>query len=86
MQERKAAFYRLEASISATRRILIVGGGPLGVEMAGEIVETWPGRSVTIVESGVSILGGTANSASVYAAKFLTKHGVTLLTGQRIDR
>jgi apoptosis-inducing factor 2 len=85
MQERKAAFYQLEASLSAARRILIVGGGPLGVEMAGEIIETWPGRSVTIVESGVRILGGTANSASVYAAKFLTKHGVTLLTGQRIE-
>lgn len=85
MEERKAAFYRLEASLSAARRILIVGGGPLGVEMAGEIIETWPGRSVTVVESGARILGGTASSASAHAAKFLTQRGVTLLTGERIE-
>jgi NADH dehydrogenase FAD-containing subunit len=85
MEERKAVFYRLEASLSAARRILIVGGGPLGVEMAGEIVETWPGRSVTVVESGARILGGTANSASAHATEFLTQRGVTLLTGERIE-
>jgi hypothetical protein len=39
--------------------------------MAGEIVETWPRRSVTIVGSGPGILGSTAKSASVHAAKIL---------------
>src|ERR1700732_4666974 len=85
MEERKAVFHRLEASLSAARRILIVGGGPVGVEMAGEIVETWPGRSVTIVESGAHILGGTAKSASTHAAKFLEQRGVTLLARERIE-
>src|ERR1700737_1482969 len=85
MEERKAVFHRLEASLAAARRILIVGGGPVGVEMAGEIVETWPGRSVTIVESGAHILGGTAKSASTHAAKFLEQRGVTLLTRERIE-
>ncbi len=85
MEERKAVFHRLKASLSAARRILIVGGGPVGVEMAGEIVETWPGRSVTIVESGARILGGTAKSASTHAAKFLRQRGVALLTGERIE-
>jgi NADH dehydrogenase FAD-containing subunit len=83
-EERKAVFHRLEASLSAARRIL-VGGGPVGVEMAGEIVETWPGRSVTIVESGAHILSGTAKSASIHAAKFLQQRGVMLLTGERIE-
>jgi NADH dehydrogenase FAD-containing subunit len=85
LEERKAGFHRLKASLSAARRILIVGGGPLGVEIAGEIVETWSGRSVTIVESGARILAGTANAASAHAAKFLTQRGVTLLTGERIE-
>jgi NADH dehydrogenase FAD-containing subunit len=85
MEERKAVFDRLEASLSAARRILIVGGGPVGVEMAGEIVETWPGRSVTIVESGAHILAGTGKSVSTHAAKFLKQRGVTLLTGERIE-
>jgi apoptosis-inducing factor 2 len=85
MDERKAGFHRLKASLSSARRILIVGGGPLGVEIAGEIVETWPGRAVTIVESGARILASTANSASIHATKFLTQRGVTLLTGERIE-
>src|ERR1700721_1746103 len=83
IEERKAVFRRLEVSLSAAGRILIVGGGPLGVEMAGEIVETWPGRSVTIVESGARILGGTAKSASIHAEKFLKQRGGALLTGDR---
>jgi len=85
IEERKASFYRLKVSLASARRILIVGGGPLGVEMAGEIVETWPGRSVTIVQSGARILAETGDSASAHAAKFLTEHGVTLLTGERIE-
>jgi apoptosis-inducing factor 2 len=85
LEARRHVFHRLEASLSAARRILIVGGGPVGVEMAGEIVETWPGRSVTIVESGPHILAGTAKSASSHAAKFLQQRGVTLLTGERIE-
>src|ERR1700738_805559 len=85
IEERKAVFRRLEVSLSAARRILIVGGGPVGVEMAGEIVETWRGRSVTIVEAGAQILAGTAKSVSTHAAKFLKQRGVTLLTGERIE-
>jgi NADH dehydrogenase FAD-containing subunit len=52
--------------------------------MADEIVETWPGRSVTIVESGARILGDTPKSASTHAPKFLKQRGVALLTGERI--
>jgi NADH dehydrogenase FAD-containing subunit len=85
MEARKAGFHRLQASLAAARRILIIGGGPLGVEMAGEIVETWSGKSVTIVESGPRILGGTAEAASRHAANFLTQRKVTLLTGERIE-
>jgi apoptosis-inducing factor 2 len=85
IEERKASFYRLEALLASARRILIVGGGPLGVEMAGEIVETWPGRSVTIVQSGARILAETGDSASAHAARFLTEHGVALLTRERIE-
>jgi len=64
IEERKASFYRLEASLASARRILIVRWCPVGVEMAGEIVETWPGHSVTIVQSGARILAETGGSAS----------------------
>jgi apoptosis-inducing factor 2 len=85
IEARKASLYRLEASLASAQRILIVGGGPVGVEMAGEIIETWPGRSVTLVQSGPRILAETGGSASAHAARFLREHGVTLLTGERIE-
>jgi NADH dehydrogenase FAD-containing subunit len=85
IETRKAVLHQLFDSVAAARRILIVGGGPIGVEMAAEIVETWPGKSVTIVESGPRILGGTAKPASAHAARFLQQRGVTLLTGERIE-
>jgi len=68
IEERRASLHRLEASLASARRVLIVGGGPVGVEMAGEIVETWPGHSVTIVQSGARILAETGRSASTHAA------------------
>jgi NADH dehydrogenase FAD-containing subunit len=48
MMEGRAIFHRLTASLAAAQRIVVVGGGPIGVEIAAEIVETWPGRSVTM--------------------------------------
>ncbi|MFK0166987.1 NAD(P)/FAD-dependent oxidoreductase [Rhizobium sp. NPDC090279] len=85
IEERKAGFYQLRASLASARRILIVGGGPVGVEIAGEIIETWPGRSVTIVQSGARILAETGGTASVLATKFLRRRRVKLLTGERIE-
>jgi len=85
IKQRKVSFYRLRSSLAAARRILIVGGGPVGVEVAGEIVETWPGRSVTIIQSGPRILAGTGQSAAAHATEFLTERGVRLLTGERIE-
>jgi NADH dehydrogenase FAD-containing subunit len=82
---RKTILHKLYDSLAAARRILIVGGGPIGVETAAEIVETWPGKSVTIIESGPRILGRTAKSAAAHAARFLQQRGVTLLTGERIE-
>src|SRR5258708_8164345 len=58
IEQRKAVVHPLGASLSSARRILIVGGGPVGGGMAGEIVETWPGPCGTIVGSGPGTLVG----------------------------
>ena len=39
-------------------RILLVGAGPVGIELAGEIKGAWPERQVTIVDVLDDILGG----------------------------
>jgi apoptosis-inducing factor 2 len=39
-------------------RVLIVGAGPVGLELAGEIREVWPRKQVVIVEKNDEILRG----------------------------
>jgi apoptosis-inducing factor 2 len=79
---RKAFYARFHDRL---RSALIVGGGPIGVEIAGEISETWPDRAITILEAGPRLLSGTSEKAATYAAGMLTKRGVTIITGDRLE-
>eukprot|EP00968_Pinguiococcus_pyrenoidosus_P004994 scaffold323_cov232-Pinguiococcus_pyrenoidosus.AAC.13 len=45
-----------QQTVGAASSILIVGGGPVGVEMAGEIKAAHPDKDVTIVNSGTKLL------------------------------
>lgn len=83
--ERKAFYTRFNQRLAEANRVLIVGGGPIGVEVAGEITETWPGKTVTIVEAGPRLLAGTSEAASAHAASVLTSRGTTILTNERLE-
>src|SRR5438552_5768262 len=39
-------------------RVLLVGAGPVGIELAGEIVAKWPDKHVTILDVADDVLGG----------------------------
>jgi len=86
VRERKEFYARFEQRIVKARNILIVGGGPIGVEVAGEISENHPAKAITIVEAGPRLLASTSEAAAQYAAQVLQRRGVTILTGERIER
>ena len=78
--------------------IVIVGGGPTGVEMAGSVAELVrhalardfrrvdPRRArILLVEAGPRVLAGFPETLSAYAAKALERLGVTVLTGQAVE-
>ncbi|KAJ1925962.1 hypothetical protein IWQ60_004223, partial [Tieghemiomyces parasiticus] len=72
--------------IKAAERVLIIGGGPLGVEMAGEIKHADPSKRVTIVHRGQQLL------SSPLPLKFrrrvtqrLRSMGVDVVLGDSID-
>src|SRR3954447_10362828 len=44
--------------LSGAGRVLILGAGPVGLELAGEIKEVWPDKSVVIVGKGDQLLPG----------------------------
>lgn len=82
--ERKMFYERFHKQLAAAQRILIIGGGPIGVEVAGELTQTWPGKSVTIVERGPRILAGTSPDVATHAESVLKSRGVTILTDVQI--
>ena len=83
-QERQNFYVRYSQQLETSTHILIVGGGPIGVEVAGEITESYPEKLVTILESGPRLLSGTTAAASQAAAVELTNRGVTVIVDEKL--
>ena len=72
--------------------MLIIGGGPAGIELAGEIKTDHPGKMVTLVHSGPALMaGGMSGSAlSAHLSQLLTKRlskmGVMVQTGAKMPK
>ncbi len=46
------------AALAAAARVLLVGAGAVGIELAGEIKAVWPSKRVTLVDVADDVLGG----------------------------
>jgi NADH:ubiquinone reductase (H+-translocating) len=97
------AFERAEISADpaeqdALMTIVVVGGGPTGVEMAGSVAELArhalardfrridPRRArILLIEAGPRILPAFPASLSDYARAAITRLGVTVMTDQPVD-
>ncbi|KAJ2721766.1 hypothetical protein GGI07_003759 [Coemansia sp. Benny D115] len=55
-EEIQAHMEEVFANVRAAKNILIIGGGAVGVEMAGEIADAYPEKKVTLVHSGNRLL------------------------------
>ena len=44
-------------ALAAAGRVLLIGAGAVGVELAGEIKAAWPGKQVTLLDAADDILG-----------------------------
>lgn len=79
----QAEFRRYETRLFDARRILVVGGGLIGCELAMDLCRA--GKQVTLVDKAPAILPALLPvhlSAPLHCA--LTKAGVTVLTGQQL--
>jgi NADH dehydrogenase FAD-containing subunit len=45
------------AALAGARRVLLIGAGPVGIELAGEIKEVWPDKHVTLLDVADDVLG-----------------------------
>lgn len=82
--ERKTFYRRFQQRLAHAQTILIVGGGPIGVEVAGEISENYPGKTITLLESGHRLLRGSTEKAARHASAVLAGRGVKIITGERL--
>ncbi|MBX5476383.1 MAG: NAD(P)/FAD-dependent oxidoreductase [Clostridia bacterium] len=65
-------------------RVIVVGGGLTGVQLAAEIAESDPGLQVTVVDAGPQIMPGFEPELVEAAVRTLESKGVRLLTGRAI--
>ncbi len=67
------------------KKILIIGGGPVGVELAGEIADNYKNKEITLVTGPNRLLNSLSPGAGKKAKKVLTTMGVKVLTNQYLE-
>ncbi|MFD0558090.1 NADH dehydrogenase FAD-containing subunit [Stackebrandtia endophytica] len=53
-----ARYHRATEALGRAERVLLLGAGPVGIELAGEIRSTWPDKHITLIEPARDILSG----------------------------
>jgi NADH dehydrogenase FAD-containing subunit len=84
----KAHYAAVYAALGRARSVAIIGGGVVGVELAGEIAEARPDVSITIVHAGKKLLDQSAkpelwDSFHTKIGAQLKERKVTVLLGDR---
>ena len=73
--------------LDQAERVLLLGAGPVGIELAGEITSAWPDKSVVLVDSAPDVLAGPF-SAAVRAElrRQLAERGIELVLGSALRK
>jgi apoptosis-inducing factor 2 len=70
------------AALAAAGRVLLLGAGAVGIELAGEIKAVWPGKQVTLVDVADDVLGERYRAdLKAELRRQLSELGVELLLG-----
>jgi NADH dehydrogenase FAD-containing subunit len=80
VQATRAAELRNHAQkLKKTKKVLIIGGGIVGVELAAEIASHFPDKEVTLAHSRDELMNRSPKKARDYAQRYLEKRGVRIL-------
>uniref|UniRef100_K3WRA2 FAD/NAD(P)-binding domain-containing protein n=1 Tax=Globisporangium ultimum (strain ATCC 200006 / CBS 805.95 / DAOM BR144) TaxID=431595 RepID=K3WRA2_GLOUD len=83
----EAKLKEVQAQIQKADKILIVGGGPVGVEVAGDIKSKYPKKTVTIVEANQKLVAGN-NVRDKFRSKltrYLKRLDIKVVLGERLE-
>ncbi|CAM6089633.1 unnamed protein product [Calypogeia fissa] len=84
-EERMQEFKELNQQLVEAESVLIIGGGPVGVELVGEIVTDFPQKTVTLVHSGDRVLEFLGPKVSQKTEKWMKKKGVNVILKDRVE-
>ncbi|MEM6647882.1 MAG: FAD-dependent oxidoreductase [Bacteroidota bacterium] len=70
-------------TLAAAKSVLIIGGGVVGVELAGDVAYSHPHIKVTLADAGDTILSAYSEKAQRKATEQLNALGVTIQTNRR---
>lgn len=74
------------SAIKSANNILIVGGGPVGMEIAGEISTDCPEKKVTLVHAGDALMPGpTSDKFKAKCLSSLQQRKVEVILGERVQ-
>jgi NADH dehydrogenase FAD-containing subunit len=73
------------AALAAAPRVLLLGAGPVGIELAGEISAIWPDKHITLVDVAGDILGARFRpELKAEIRRQLAALGIRLLLGTQL--
>lgn len=81
----RKAIYEAQAKLAGAQRVVIGGGGPLGIEIAGELAEAPGSKKVTLVSRSNVLLEGATAPVQRTAMSLLKSKNVDVLTGTTVE-
>jgi NADH dehydrogenase FAD-containing subunit len=71
--------------LAQAKRVLILGSGPVGLELAGEIREAWPNMEISVVSPSTELLPGYLPEVHDELIAQLDRLGIDLQLGTRLS-
>ncbi|MET8305236.1 FAD-dependent oxidoreductase [Micromonospora sp. NPDC005173] len=81
MEEALDDLRQTNKELAGAERVLILGAGPVGLELAGEIKDVWPDKHVTIVDPAKQLLPGFTSEMRDDLHRQLDELGIQLRLG-----
>lgn len=82
VEARQKSLHAWREAISGAKRVVVVGAGLVGVELAGELAYFYPRMKVTLVDALNTVLPQLSHDARAYAQDYLKGQGVKLALGE----
>ena len=86
LAERTSSWGVAANKLANAQTVIVVGAGPVGVELAGEILTVYPDKTVTFVDMAPTILPGFDEAAATFTKQWFKDRGAKMMLGEAIEK